>query len=120
MITAYTVVLAGLLILGGRVADIGGAARMFRVGLVVFSAASLACALAWWTAAAIALAGFVRNERRSSHPMVPGSLICTNGVLGGNLTALAGAVCAATSVTGGRRTRSTESDTSVRTARPRP
>ncbi|ADB30336.1 major facilitator superfamily MFS_1 [Kribbella flavida DSM 17836] len=47
VITAYTVVLAGLLVLGGRVADLVGAARMFRVGLALFSVASLACALAW-------------------------------------------------------------------------
>jgi MFS family permease len=53
VITAYTVVLAGLLILGGRAADLLGAARMFRVGLVAFSIASLACALAWSPAALI-------------------------------------------------------------------
>jgi len=47
VITAYTVVLAGLLILGGRTADLAGARRMFRIGLVIFSAASLACAVAW-------------------------------------------------------------------------
>jgi MFS family permease len=47
VITAYIVVLAGLLILGGRAADLFGAARMFRIGLVGFSVASLGCALAW-------------------------------------------------------------------------
>ncbi|HWI00162.1 MAG TPA: MFS transporter, partial [Propionibacteriaceae bacterium] len=47
VITAYTVVLAGLLILGGGAADLLGAARMFRVGLLGFSVASLGCALAW-------------------------------------------------------------------------
>jgi MFS family permease len=47
VITAYTVVLAGLLILGGRVADLAGARRMFRVGLVAFALGSLACAVAW-------------------------------------------------------------------------
>ncbi|MFG1814575.1 MFS transporter [Kribbella sp. NPDC049174] len=45
--TAYTVALAGLLILGGRAADLAGPRRMFRVGLIVFTVASLACALAW-------------------------------------------------------------------------
>jgi MFS family permease len=44
---AYTIVLAGLLVLGGRTADLGGARRIFRIGLAVFAAASLACALAW-------------------------------------------------------------------------
>jgi MFS family permease len=53
VITAYTIVLAGLLILGGRAADLFGAARMFRVGLVGFSVASLGCALAWSPAALI-------------------------------------------------------------------
>jgi len=45
--TAYTVALAGLLILGGRAADLAGPRRMFRAGLVVFTVASLACAVAW-------------------------------------------------------------------------
>jgi MFS family permease len=53
VITAYIVVLAGLLILGGRAADLFGAARMFRIGLVGFSVASLGCALAWSPAALI-------------------------------------------------------------------
>jgi MFS family permease len=47
VITAYTIALAGLLIPGGRVADLVGARRMFRVGLVVFALASAGCALAW-------------------------------------------------------------------------
>jgi MFS family permease len=47
VITAYTVVMAGLLVLGGRVADLAGARRMFATGLAVFAAASVACALAW-------------------------------------------------------------------------
>jgi MFS family permease len=51
--TAYTIVLAGLLILGGRAADLAGSRRVFRVGLLLFSAASLACALAWSPAALI-------------------------------------------------------------------
>jgi MFS family permease len=54
VITAYTVVLAGMLILGGRVADLVGARRIFSVGLVVFGAMSLACALAWTPAMLIA------------------------------------------------------------------
>jgi MFS family permease len=47
VITAYTVALAGLLILGGRIADLAGAGRAFRIGLVLFGAASLVCAVAW-------------------------------------------------------------------------
>ncbi|WP_350278707.1 MFS transporter [Kribbella sp. HUAS MG21] len=51
--TAYTVVLAGLLVLGGRVSDLGGSRRVFRLGLAVFSVASLVCALAWSPASLI-------------------------------------------------------------------
>jgi MFS family permease len=54
VITAYTVVLAGLLILGGRVADLAGARRMFITGLAVFVLGSAACAAAWSPAALIA------------------------------------------------------------------
>jgi EmrB/QacA subfamily drug resistance transporter len=43
---AYTVVLASLLILGGSLADRLGRARVFKVGLAFFTAASLACSLA--------------------------------------------------------------------------
>jgi len=43
---AYTLVLACLLLLGGSLGDRLGRRRVFRVGLVVFSAASLLCSLA--------------------------------------------------------------------------
>ncbi|WP_433166035.1 MFS transporter [Kribbella sp. CA-247076] len=52
--TAYTVALAGLLVLGGRASDLAGSRRMFRSGLAIFTAASLACALAWSPAVLIA------------------------------------------------------------------
>jgi MFS family permease len=47
VVTAYTVAMAGLLVLGGRVADVRGAAPTFRWALVGFAVASAACALAW-------------------------------------------------------------------------
>ncbi|WP_184795489.1 MFS transporter [Kribbella italica] len=47
VLTAYTVMLVGLLVLGGRLADLAGARRMFVVGLVIFAGASLVCAVAW-------------------------------------------------------------------------
>ena len=47
VLTAYTVVLAGLLIFGGRLADLAGARRMFRYGLLLFAVGSLACAFSW-------------------------------------------------------------------------
>jgi EmrB/QacA subfamily drug resistance transporter len=43
---AYTVVLASLLMLGGSIADRLGRARVFKFGLAMFTAASLACSLA--------------------------------------------------------------------------
>jgi EmrB/QacA subfamily drug resistance transporter len=42
VITGYAITFAGLLILGGRAADLFGRRRMFVAGLLVFSAASLA------------------------------------------------------------------------------
>jgi EmrB/QacA subfamily drug resistance transporter len=45
-VDAYTVVLASLLILSGSTADRFGRARVFKIGLVVFSAGSLLCSLA--------------------------------------------------------------------------
>ncbi len=45
VVSAYTVVLGGFLLLGGRAADRLGARRMFLVGLVLFGASSLAAGL---------------------------------------------------------------------------
>jgi EmrB/QacA subfamily drug resistance transporter len=46
VINAYAVVFAGFLLLGGRAADVFGPARLFRLGLVVFTLASLVGGLA--------------------------------------------------------------------------
>ncbi|MFD0267504.1 MFS transporter [Streptomyces sp. NPDC127106] len=46
VVDAYTVVLAGLLIASGALADRFGRRRVFRCGLIVFGVASVACALA--------------------------------------------------------------------------
>ncbi|MFF4378098.1 MFS transporter [Kitasatospora sp. NPDC001547] len=45
-VDAYTLVLASLLMLAGSTADRIGRRRVFRIGLVVFTAASLLCSLA--------------------------------------------------------------------------
>jgi len=47
VISAYALVFGGFLLLGGRAADILGRRRMFIIGLVVFTSASLLAALAW-------------------------------------------------------------------------
>ncbi len=46
VVTGYAITFGGLLILGGRAADLFGRRRMFVAGLIVFSAASLAGGLA--------------------------------------------------------------------------
>ena len=47
VVSAYALTFAGLLLLGGRAADLLGRRRVFMVGLVVFTVASLLCGLAW-------------------------------------------------------------------------
>jgi EmrB/QacA subfamily drug resistance transporter len=46
VVTAYSLTFGGFLLLGGRAADLLGRRRILMVGLGLFSAASLACALA--------------------------------------------------------------------------
>jgi MFS family permease len=43
---AYSIVFAAFLVTGGRVADLLGRRRLFRLGLVLFTVGSLCCALA--------------------------------------------------------------------------
>src|SRR5919112_3850199 len=47
VISAYALTFAGLLLLGGRAADLLGRRRLFMAGLLVFTLASLLCGLAW-------------------------------------------------------------------------
>ena len=47
VVSAYALTFAGLLLLGGRAADLLGRRRVFMVGVVVFTLASLLCGLAW-------------------------------------------------------------------------
>src|SRR3954451_6865701 len=46
VVNAYTITFAGLLMLGGRAADLLGRRRMFIAGTALFGVASLACAVA--------------------------------------------------------------------------
>ena len=46
VVSAYTLTFGGLLLLGGRMADLLGRRRVFMLGLVIFSLASLACGFA--------------------------------------------------------------------------
>jgi MFS family permease len=47
VISAYTLLAGGFLLLGGRVADIVCRRRKFSFGLAVFSGGSLMCGPAW-------------------------------------------------------------------------
>src|SRR5437763_14674459 len=47
VITAYSILFGGVLLLGGRMADLIGRRRVFMVGLVIFTVSSLLDGLAW-------------------------------------------------------------------------
>jgi EmrB/QacA subfamily drug resistance transporter len=58
VVSAYALTFAGLLLLGGRAADLLGRRRVFMVGLVLFTLASLLCGLAWSDEALIGARAF--------------------------------------------------------------
>jgi EmrB/QacA subfamily drug resistance transporter len=53
VVTAYVLFTGGLMLLGGRLADMLGARRVFSAGVVVFTGASLLSGLAWSPSALI-------------------------------------------------------------------
>src|SRR5688500_14373600 len=54
VLSAYALSFGGLLLLGGRAADLLGRRRVFMAGVLFFTAASLMCGLAWSPAALLA------------------------------------------------------------------
>jgi EmrB/QacA subfamily drug resistance transporter len=54
VVSAYALTFGGLLLLGGRAADLLGRRRVFMAGVALFTAASLLCGLAWSPAALLA------------------------------------------------------------------
>src|SRR5215471_14362227 len=54
VLSAYALTFGGLLLLGGRAADLLGRRRVFMAGVLVFTVASLLCGLAWSPAALLA------------------------------------------------------------------
>jgi EmrB/QacA subfamily drug resistance transporter len=58
VVSAYALTFAGLLLLGGRAADLLGRRRVFMVGVVLFTLASLLCGLAWSDEALIGARAF--------------------------------------------------------------
>src|SRR5947199_5982778 len=47
VITAYSIFFGGVLMLGGRLADLLGRRRLFAIGLAIFTVSSLLDGLAW-------------------------------------------------------------------------
>ena len=47
VVTAYSIIFGGVLLLGGRMADLLGRRRLFMTGLTIFTASSLLDGLAW-------------------------------------------------------------------------
>jgi EmrB/QacA subfamily drug resistance transporter len=58
VISAYALVFGGFLLLGGRAADLLGRRRIFLLGVVVFTVASLVAGLAWSEASLIGARAF--------------------------------------------------------------
>jgi EmrB/QacA subfamily drug resistance transporter len=54
VLSAYALTFGGLLLLGGRAADLLGRRRVFMAGVLFFTAASLMCGLAWSPTALLA------------------------------------------------------------------
>ena len=54
VLSAYALTFGGLLLLGGRAADLLGRRRVFMAGVLLFTAASLLCGFAWSPAALLA------------------------------------------------------------------
>src|SRR6266581_7531966 len=57
VITAYAILFGGVLLLGGRMADLLGRRRIFMVGMAVFTVFSLLDGLAWSSSSLIAFRG---------------------------------------------------------------
>jgi EmrB/QacA subfamily drug resistance transporter len=57
VISAYAIMFGGVLLLGGRLADLLGRRRLFVAGLALFAASSLLCGLAWSEGSLIAFRG---------------------------------------------------------------
>ena len=54
VLSSYLLTFGGLLLFGGRLADLLGRRRIFMIGIALFTAASLLCGLAWSAEALIA------------------------------------------------------------------
>src|SRR5205823_5699011 len=68
VITAYAITFGGFLLLGGRMSDLLGRRRVFVVGLIVFTLASLLCGLAWSAGVLIAARALQGSGQRHGRP----------------------------------------------------
>src|SRR5512144_3121902 len=57
VVSSYTLLFGGFLLLGGRVADLVGRRRVFMAGLGLFTVGSLLCGLSWSEGSLIVLRG---------------------------------------------------------------
>src|ERR1044072_83561 len=53
VVTAYAIMFGGVLLLGGRMADLLGRRRLFTVGLALFTVSSFAAGLPWASGAVV-------------------------------------------------------------------
>src|SRR4029077_6790882 len=78
VLSAYALTFGGLLLLGGRAADLLGRRRVFMAGVVCFTAASLLCGLAWSPAALLA-PPVIQGAGAAIMTPTPLSIISTTG-----------------------------------------
>jgi MFS family permease len=64
VVTAYSILFGGVLLLGGRMADLLGRRRLFMAGLALFTASSLLDGLAWSEGSLIAFRALRAWARR--------------------------------------------------------
>src|SRR5262245_2335240 len=77
VITAYSILFGGALLLGGRLADVLGRRRLFMAGVAVFTASSLLSGLAWSEGSLIAFRSMQGLGRRLLAPAALSILITT-------------------------------------------
>ena len=66
VVTAYSILFGGMLLLGGRIADLLGRRRLFMAGLALFTVSSLLDGLAWSEGSLIAFRALRASARRCS------------------------------------------------------
>jgi EmrB/QacA subfamily drug resistance transporter len=81
VLSAYALTFGGLLLAGGRAADLLGRRRVFMTGVLLFTAASLLCGLAW-TPAALLIARVIQGAGAAVMTPTALSIISTTFIEG--------------------------------------